>query len=104
MVVLAVKDWDEALDQRDRGEFDALWVESNEYLKKLDYKIPTDEMEISALREFSFKKVFRLTQNSEAASYVSDDIGVIGEAIAKGHVSGWVAKLLDLYHKGEFPC
>ena len=47
--------------------------------------------------------MFRLTQNSEAASYVSDDIGVIGEAIAKGHVSGWVAKLLDLYHKVNFP-
>ena len=56
MVVLAVKDWNEALDQRDRGEFDALWVESNEYLKKLDYKTPTDEMEISALREFFFQE------------------------------------------------
>lgn len=104
VVAKAVKDWDEALDQRDRGEFDASWVESNECLKKLDYQIPTDEMEISALREFSFKKVFRLTQNSEAASYVSDDIGMIGEAIAKGHVSEWVARLLDLYRKGEFPC
>ena len=103
VVALGVRDWDEALDQRDRGEFDASWVVHNEYLKKLDYKTPDFERGVSALREFSFKKMLRLTQNSEAASYVSEDIGMIGEVIAKGYVSEWVAKLFDSYRKGKFP-
>lgn len=100
----SVDDWDVILDKRDSAEFDDAWVESNEAVSKKNYLDQSDEAEVNKLREYAFKSVFRITGNSEAAGYVSDDIGLIGEAVAKGELAGWIKDLLESYRNGRFPC
>lgn len=99
----AVDNWDEALGQRDQAEFDNAWTESQRALSSKHYLHHADEIEVTNLRESVFKAVFRLTCNAEAAGYVSDDFGLIGEAVAKDCLSEWIEWLLKVYRSGKFP-
>ncbi|MCE5172989.1 hypothetical protein LQV63_27380 [Paenibacillus profundus] len=95
-------DWDDLLDRRDAGEFDENWTVNNELLKTVDVKMFSDS-EIDRLREFVFKKVFAITQHSELAGYVSDDFGLIGEAVQRNAFRPWVRGLMNHYIEGKFP-
>ncbi|MFP3847637.1 hypothetical protein [Pseudomonas sp. W5-01] len=99
----AVDNWDEALGQRGQAEFDNAWTESQRALSSKHYLHHADEIEVTNLRESVFKAVFRLTSNAEAAGYVSDDFGLIGEAVSKGCLSEWIEWLLKVYRSGKFP-
>lgn len=98
-----VDDWDSLLDKRDEGKFDALWVRHNEELASIDFKDASDESEIKKLREYAFKATFRVTNSSEAAGYVSDDIGLLAEALSKNKFTAWSVSLLNSYLSGKFP-
>jgi hypothetical protein len=100
----AVDNWEEALGQRDQTEFDNAWTESLRALSSKPYLNRADEIEITNLRESVFKSVFRLTSDAEAAGYVSDDFGLIGEAVAKDCHNEWIEWLLKVYRSGRFPC
>lgn len=99
----AVDNWEEALGQRDQAEFDNAWTESQRALSSKPYLNHADEIEITNLRESVFKAVFRLTSNAEAAGYVSDDFGLIVEAVAKDCNNEWIEGLLKVYRSGGFP-
>lgn len=99
-----IDNWDEALDKRDQAEFDVAWTESYDAVSRKKYINPADEAAVTKLRESVFKSVFRLTENSEVAGYVSDDFGLIGEAAAKGCLKGWVEWLYGVYKSRNFPC
>lgn len=73
-------------------------------MQRFSYQSPNDESAISVLREFAFKETFRVTEDPEIAAYVSDDIGLIAEALAKSHVTPWCEKMLASYHAGHIPC
>lgn len=99
----SVDNWEEALGQRDQTEFDNAWAESQRALSSKPYLNRADEIEVTNLRESVFKAVFRLTFNADAAGYVSDDFGLIGEAVSKGCLSEWIDWLLKVYRSGKFP-
>lgn len=99
----AVENWEEALDRRDQEEFDNAWTLSQRVLSSKSYLNRADELEVANLRESVFKSVFRLTSNADAAGYVSDDFGLIGEAASKGCFSEWIEWLLKVYKSGKFP-
>ncbi|WP_263263970.1 hypothetical protein [Pseudomonas sp. RIT-PI-S] len=101
-VFSGVDDWDVILDERDAGDFDESWVLNNEALK-LKPCSDKDEEALNKLREYVFKEVFRITKNSEVSSYASDDIDLIGQAIAKNEITCWVLGLFDAYRSGVFP-
>ncbi|MCQ2992423.1 hypothetical protein NLO72_24820 [Pseudomonas tremae] len=98
-----VDDWDSLLDRRDEDDFDASWVKNNEHVASAGYGAPTDESEITELREYVFKTVLRITNNSEAAGYISDDIGLLAEAFSKRRITTWLNDLLSSYLSGSFP-
>jgi hypothetical protein len=100
----AVDNWEEALDQRDQAEFDHVWTDSHRSLSSEPYLHHADEIEVTNLRESVFTAVFQLTSNAEAAGYVSDDFGLIGEAMAKDCHNEWIEWLLEVYRSGRFPC
>ncbi|MBA6100553.1 hypothetical protein H4C80_26030 [Pseudomonas juntendi] len=102
-IVSSVHDWDEALDRRDNGVFDSAWTDAFEELKKIEYSSESDEKGVSDIREYVFKKVCGLVGSSDAAGYISDDIGLVAESISKVCDVQWVKKLLDIYCAGEFP-
>ncbi|MGG4394174.1 hypothetical protein ABEX25_07645 [Paenibacillus thiaminolyticus] len=95
-------DWDEQLDRRDTGEFDENWTSNHEVVQNAGGPMFPDS-ELDKLREFAFKKVFALTQNPDLASYVSDDFGLIGEAVQKNTVTPWIRGLIHDYMEGTFP-
>lgn len=93
-------DWDSELDARESSAFDAAWNASYETLHKKD---PTESATIRNIREYAFKQTFRLTQNSELASYVSDDLGLIAKAFDSKLANAFVSRLWSSYFKGQFP-
>ena len=96
-------DWDAALDKRDQPEFDDLWVKNNESLKNHVYFEDDSQREVNYLREYVFKEVFKITNNSEVAGYISDDFGLLGEALAKSRMTDWLYEMLKSYMSGKFP-
>jgi hypothetical protein len=102
-VVSGINDWDDALDKRDDTFFDSAWTRNFNELKDFDYRDGDDAKLVSEVREFVFKKVYYLTNSSEVAGCISDDFGLVADAVCKYKVSGWVADLLDTYISGRFP-
>lgn len=102
-VVSSVNDWDEALDSRDDNHFDSAWSSAFEDLKNIDYLSAGDEKTVTDLREYVFKKIYSLTGNSDAAGYISDDVGLIADSISKSVDIDWVESLLNIYCAGKFP-
>ncbi|MEE4626544.1 hypothetical protein V2L00_22820 [Pseudomonas alliivorans] len=98
-----VDDWDYLLDKRDEDEFDALWVKHHEELTSVNFKELSDESKIKKLREHAFKATFHITNNSEVAGYISDDIGLLAEALSKRKMTTWLEALLSSYLSGRFP-
>lgn len=95
-------DWDEQLDRRDTGEFDENWTSNHDIVQNAgDPMFPDSEMD--KLREFAFKKVFAITQNPDLAGYVSDDFGLIGEAVQRNAMTPWIRGLIHDYMEGTFP-
>jgi hypothetical protein len=95
-------DWDEQLDRRDMGEFDENWTMNHDIVQNAEARMFPDS-EIDKLREFAFKKVFAITQNPDLAGYVSDDFGLIGEAVQTNAVTPWIRELIKDYIEGTFP-
>ncbi|KIY37551.1 hypothetical protein TZ03_27270 [Pseudomonas sp. 10-1B] len=102
-VVSSVNDWDEALDKRDKGDLGSVWASAFERLKSREYSSASDEKAVNDIREYVFKRIYALTHNSDAAGYISDDIGLAAESISKSFDNEWVEELLGLYCSGVFP-
>lgn len=95
-------DVDAVLDQRDSDPFDSAWrlaFENIEATKKHTVIAAND-----ALRERAFILVYQHGPGGELAAYVSDDFGLLHDALALGSVDFWLAALLRCYLDGRFPC
>lgn len=103
-IAAGVEDWEALFDRREQPAFDNDWGRVFQTLHKMSYQNPVDEAEITSLRELAFKAMFQLTKNAEVAAYVSDDIGLIADALAKAMISTYCDQLLASYKAGRFPC
>lgn len=94
---------DDVLDSRDADPFDALWVGNFNRLEAITFSKEDVEF-INRLREKSFKNSFRVINDSEISSRISDDIELIAKDMIIGNVNEWpVTNLWASYKKGEFP-
>lgn len=98
-----VSDWEQALDQRDNDEFSGAWNDAFQRVQTLAYTSASDGDAVTELRERVFKRVYGLTQSPEVAGYVSDDIGLVADSIAKSCHIEWVSQLFQRYRDGQFP-
>ncbi|MBO9551030.1 hypothetical protein [Pseudomonas sp.] len=103
-IAAGVEDWEALLDKRERPAFDNAWGSAFEALREMSYQNPMAEADVTSLREFAFKAMFRLTEDADIAAYVCDDIGLIADALVKGLVSSHCDQLLASYKAGIFPC
>lgn len=99
-----VEGWEALLDKREQPAFDNAWGNAFEALREMSYQNPVAEADVTSLRELAFKAMFRLIDDAEIAAYVSNDIGLIADALAKGLVSTFCDQLLASYKVGLFPC
>ena len=93
-------DWDAQLDARHLPEFDAAWCASYE---KVTASCSPEGTLVKQIRELTFKKAYRATQNADLAGYVSDDMGLIAQACDNQIESDFIDNLWKTYLCGTFP-
>jgi len=100
-------DYDSLLERRDRNPFDPLWTEAQRRVAAAWRRLPDETAraeEITAVREYVFRHVFRMTgQHDDMAAYTSDDFGLICEAAVSGCWPDAVVALADYYKRQELP-
>ncbi|QDU82415.1 hypothetical protein Pla110_41710 [Polystyrenella longa] len=94
-------DIDLALDSRDSPDFETDWLRVHKLM--MDQKNNGESDAIEALRRLAYEKVFEHTSNPELASYVSDDLGLIGLALELGENDPWLSSLWNEYRNHRFP-
>ncbi|WP_121965461.1 hypothetical protein [Myroides sp. N17-2] len=93
---------DDLLDDRDNDVFSTQWMVEFDNVEKL--KVSSESLGVDdALLERIFKDVFSKSSSSELASYVSDDFGLLIDAVSVGYESKWLTALWDSYVVGVIP-
>ena len=94
---------DDFLDRRDAVPFEQKWLADFKLLE--DFSYSADQVKsIDLLREITFKVVYQCTQNSELASYLSDDMELITKSFSQQQTKIWAIQHLWLcYQKGIDP-
>lgn len=94
---------DSALDSRDEPEFDDCWMKEFNSLE--NENIQDDDLaHINSLREKAFKLSFRIINDSEISSRISDDIELISKSVVAGKNDNWaISYLWSSYKKEKFP-
>lgn len=91
---------DDALELRDRPEFESEWLRVDGLLESgVGEHDPTER-----LREAAFKLTYARTNHPELAGYVADDFALIGAALLSGLDDPWLNSLWVSYRDGRFPC
>lgn len=65
---------------RDSDSFDTEWLNTYNELKNIKIDDESQTL-IDSIREISYKYVFKVTQDSEIASYIYDDFELISKSI-----------------------
>ncbi|WP_291581516.1 hypothetical protein [Clostridium sp. UBA6640] len=99
-----IDDVDFILDSRDKDIFDSEWMRNYNLIRKNE-KLDTPEVKkiVEFIREISYKVAYKASQSSELASYISDDFGLIAEALIIDYNDDWVNALANEYMEGRVP-
>lgn len=89
----------ESIFQKDT-DWDAALCASYE---KVTSSCPPEGALVKEIREIAFKKVYQVTENSDLAGYVSDDMGLIAQACHNKVEIDFIDNLWKTYMRGEFP-
>jgi hypothetical protein len=97
-----INDIDLILDERDIDIFDAEWMRNYNAIKGA---INTPEIKalIESIREISFKITYDSTHSSDLAGYISDDFGLIAEALFLNYNDDWLNALANEYIENKIP-
>lgn len=96
-------DFDDILDERDEEYFSDVWMNNYNEVEKIAKEKSIDKSFSNMMREKSFKIILEKTQNSDLASYISDDFGLLCNAIDVKHNSGWLKALWCEYQNNKIP-
>ena len=100
-------DFDAFLDSRDSSIFDDEWCrvysEVEEQKEEKGYS-ETQQQETDNVREEAYRKVYDLCEDSELASYISDDFGLISDSVCVGYQDAWLDKMISCYQNAKLPC
>ena len=98
---------DDLLDNREASHFSDEWMKiyddiSNKKLTSFIDEITNQQIDL--LRERVYKKVYRHTSSNDLAGYISDDFGLIGDALHVNYNNDWLSALLNCYIENTIPC
>ena len=94
------------LDERDGPPFDTEWIVRFEQIEaeKRANPLPTDvTTAIAELRESAFLLAIQRWSSHDVAACVSDDMGLLGDALALDSYDPWINGLLRAYANGRLP-
>lgn len=100
-----VDNLDKILDGREIEIFENEWLRVYYFLKTKEDSIVQEVKElINSIREESFKITYNATKSSDLAGYVSDDFGLIVEALFFDYQDEWINALANEYVNNRIPC
>ena len=97
---------DDLLDARESQIFDEEWMRCYSAVQDLEVEgeLQTRNVIIDELREWTFKRAYKLSSHAELAAYVSDDFDLIARALQADYSDDWLGALWQTYRAGGFPC
>ncbi len=99
-----IDDIEQLLDNRDISVFDNEWIRNYNEIKAMKTSIPPEVNKlVESIREIAFKITYDSTESSDLASYISDDFGLIAEALFLNYNDDWLNALLKEYTKSKVP-
>lgn len=93
-----------ALDQRDDPSFDEKWMAAFQRLQSTKGKKDDANSLVTEIRELAYLQAYERWRSSDLAAAISDDFGLIGDALTIGIDDAWLNGLLDTYLAHRFPC
>lgn len=100
----AIDDVDLILDNRDADVFDDEWMRNYNAIKqKGGLNTPEIKKLIDLIRELTYKATYNATKSSDLAGYVSDDFGLIAEALSLNYNDDWLNALAKEYVERRIP-
>lgn len=99
-----IDDIESILNYRDEADFDEEWIRNYNAINEKKGLIDLKSKElIQEIREVSFKAVYDAAQSGELAEYVSDDFGLMAEALVVNYNDQWLNALGKTYVEGKIP-
>jgi hypothetical protein len=95
------------LNAREADDFEAKMLESIQSMESNELATRPDaaQKEVSTtIRKAAYLKAFERWKSPELAACISDDIGLIADAIAANSNDPWIEGLLKCYLNGVIPC
>lgn len=102
-LVLEQSDIVAALDQRDHPLFGDAWMRAFRQVEMKKGGKLDAEPRVGRLRELAYLQAYERWQSPDLAAYISDDFGLIGDALATNYNDEWLNGLLDAYLSLKFP-
>jgi hypothetical protein len=106
LVIPYEQDFEAVLDERDSEEFADKWMaafRSVEAHKEASPKTPAFSDLITKIREAAYLHAFTRWKSPDLAAYISDDFGLIADALATETNDPWIMRLLQSYQDGAIP-
>ena len=105
---IAVNDSDivASLDARDRLSFSERWIDAFNHVEATKVTAPLDVASqdiVSKARELAYLQAFKRWRSADLAAYISDDVGLIADAIITNCMDSWLDGMLQQYVNGHFP-
>ncbi|GGX35355.1 hypothetical protein [Aquimarina muelleri] len=94
--------FDDILDERDEEYFSDVWMSIYTEVEALTKEKGVNPFSES-IREKAFKLIINETDNSDLAAYISDDLGLLSDAVDVGYNNGWLISLWNEYQKNKIP-
>ena len=91
---------DEMLDARDEALFESEWIRVEELVQQHSNEASPA---VDAMRESAYKRAYAITQSPDACGYISDDFGLIADAVCAGVSDPWLSALVASYACGRLP-
>jgi hypothetical protein len=96
-------DVDRWLELRDDATFSRQWMSVDRDLETRKKQVKYDEEPVTKLRELVFEQVFARWRPSDLAAYISDDFGLVGDALLLNVDNSWLNGLFAMYSAGVLP-
>ena len=97
---------EDSLSERESRRFATTWMNvfsKLESLKSARGVTRDSDSRVTQLRESAYLQSFKRWKSPDLAALISDDFGLIGDALVIGFTDPWLNALFDEYLAGQFP-
>src|SRR5262249_14776165 len=91
------------LDQRDDPRFAETWMKAFRQIEMKKEDKQDAESRVRRLRELAYLQAYERWHSPDLPAYISDDFGLIGDALVTNYSHGWLNGLLGAYLDLKFP-